>query len=100
MEMFMSTEIVFKSEKEKDWLRGVLQEGVVTITFTKKDGDERVIKATLKEDLIPFDMIPKGTSTRKKSEESQSVFDVEKDEWRSFRWDSIKHFSFSIGEEV
>jgi hypothetical protein len=28
------------------------------------------------------------------------VFDVEKDEWRSFRWDSIKHFSFSIGEEV
>jgi hypothetical protein len=100
MEMFMSTEIVFKSEEEKNWLRAILQDGVVSITFTKKDGDERVIKATLKEDLIPFDMIPKGTSTRKKSEESQSVFDVEKDEWRSFRWDSIKHFSFSIGEEV
>ena len=96
----MSTEIVFKSEEEKNWLRAILQDGVVSITFTKKDGDERVIKATLKEDLIPFDMIPKGTSTRKKSEESQSVFDVEKDEWRSFRWDSIKHFSFSIGEEV
>jgi hypothetical protein len=100
MEMFMSTEIVFKGEEEKNWLRAILQEGVVSITFTKKDGDERVIKATLKEDLIPFDMIPKGTSTRKKSEESQSVFDVEKDEWRSFRWDSIKGFNFSIGEEV
>ena len=100
MEMFMSNGNVFKSDKEKTWLRAILQDGVVSITFTKKDGDERVIKATLKEDLIPFDMIPKGTSTRKKSEESQSVFDVEKDEWRSFRWDSIKHFSFSIGEEV
>jgi len=96
----MSTEIVFKNEEEKNWLRAILQDGVVSITFTKKDGDERVIKATLKEDLIPFDMIPKGTSTRKKSEESQSVFDVEKDEWRSFRWDSIKGFNFSIGEEV
>ena len=96
----MSTEIVFKSEEEKNWLRSLLKESVVSITFTKKDGDERVIKATLKEDLIPFDMFPKGTSTRKKSEESQSVFDVEKDEWRSFRWDSIKGFNFSIGEEV
>jgi len=96
----MNDEFVFKSEKEKNWLRAILQEGVVSITFTKKDLSERVIKATLKEDLIPFDMIPKGTSTRKKSEESQSVFDVEKDEWRSFRWDSIKGFNFSIGEEV
>jgi hypothetical protein len=100
MEMFMNDAFEFKSEKEKTWLRAILQEGVVTITFTKKDGDERVIKATLKEDLIPEEMIPKGTSTRKKSEESQSVFDVEKDEWRSFRWDSIKQLNFSIGEEV
>ena len=96
----MSNENLFKGEEEKNWLRSVLKDSVVTIRFTKKDGDERVIKATLKEDLIPFDMIPKGTSTRKKSEESQSVFDVEKDEWRSFRWDSVKQLNFSIGEEV
>ena len=96
----MSNEKLFKGEEEKNWLRSVLKDSVVTIKFTKKDGDERVIKATLKEDLIPFDMIPKGTSTRKKSEESQSVFDVEKDEWRSFRWDSVKQLNFSIGEEV
>lgn len=96
----MSNEKLFNGEEEKNWLRSVLKDSVVTIKFTKKDGDERVIKATLKEDLIPFDMIPKGTSTRKKSEESQSVFDVEKDEWRSFRWDSVKQLNFSIGEEV
>lgn len=96
----MSDAFEFKSDKEKNWLRSLLKESVVSITFTKKDGDERVIKATLKEDLIPEEMIPKGTSTRKKSEESQSVFDVEKDEWRSFRWDSIKQLNFSIGEEV
>lgn len=96
----MSNENLFKGEEEKNWLRSVLKDSVVTIKFTKKDGDERVIKATLKEDLIPFDMIPKGTSTRKKSEDSQSVFDVEKDEWRSFRWDSVKQLNFSIGEEV
>ena len=96
----MSNEKLFNGEEEKNWLRSVLKDSVVTITFTKKDGDERVIKATLKEDLIPEDMFPKGTSTRKKSEESQSVFDVEKDEWRSFRWDSVKQLNFSIGEEV
>ena len=96
----MSNENLFKGEEEKNWLRSVLKDSVVTIKFTKKDGDERVIKATLKEDLIPFDMIPKGTSTRKKSEDSQSVFDVEKDEWRCFRWDSVKQLNFSIGEEV
>lgn len=100
MEMFMSNEKLFNGEEEKNWLRSVLKDSVVTIKFTKKDGDERVIKATLKEDLIPEDMFPKGTSTRKKSEESQSVFDVEKDEWRSFRWDSVKQLNFSIGEEV
>ena len=96
----MSNEKLFNGEEEKNWLRSVLKDSVVTITFTKKDGDERVIKATLKEDLIPEEMFPKGTSTRKKSEESQSVFDVEKDEWRSFRWDSVKQLNFSIGEEV
>ena len=37
----------------KKWLKGCLAFGPVTVTFTKKDGTERVMKCTLKEDVIP-----------------------------------------------
>ena len=37
----------FKTKKEKDWLKGLLRESIVDITFTKKDGSERKMKCTL-----------------------------------------------------
>ena len=38
---------------ERKELIGKLKEGDVSVTFTKKDGSERVMKCTLKEDVIP-----------------------------------------------
>jgi hypothetical protein len=85
----------FKTKKEKDWLRTLLKEDVVSITFIKKDGSERIMQCTLSESKIPSEFAPKGTE-KAKSDEVLPVFDVENDGWRSFRWDSIKKIEFSL----
>jgi len=90
----------FTTKKEKDWLRTLLKEGVVGITFIKKDGSERLMQCTLAESKIPSEFAPKG-SEKAKSDEVLPVFDVENDGWRSFRWDSIKKIEFSlVGDEA
>ena len=88
----------FASEDEKDWLRQLLRSEVVTLTFTKKDGTERVMKCTLSENVIPFAVLDAiGDKNHKKSVEAQSVYDLEAEGWRSFRWDSLKKIEFSLG---
>ena len=60
----------------------------IMVTFTKADGTERKMKATLFADLLP----PKETETTKTIKESTDairVYDLEKKAWRSFRYDSI-----------
>ena len=61
----------------------------VRVLFTKKDGTEREMLCTLVESAIPMDKQPKteGSST---VGPAVRVFDLEKSEWRSFRWDSVK----------
>ena len=76
----------------QNWVKGMLQETTVFVTFTKKDGTERVMAATLNQNAIPADKMPKvsESATNTKSESAQRVFDTEINEWRSFRWDSVK----------
>jgi hypothetical protein len=91
----------FASEDEKDWLRGLLKDELVTLTFTKKDGTERVMKCTLSENIIPQAPVSEETTkNRKISAEAQAVYDVEAEGWRSFRWDSLKQIEFSLGSAV
>jgi len=92
----MSENFEFKTKKEKDWLLGLLRSQIVYITFTKKDGSERILKCTLMESEIPTEKVPKGTE-KSKNDEVVPVFDVENDGWRSFRWDSIKQINFTLG---
>ena len=62
-----------------------LQKKVMRITFTKVNGEERVMDCTLQEHFIP----QTEESNRKKNEEVLPVFDINKGEWRSFRLDSV-----------
>ena len=89
--------IVFKSNKEKDWLKGLLREGIVTVEFVKKDGSARTMRCTLSENKIPSENAPKGNG-KAKSEDALAVFDVEANGWRSFRYDSITRIEFSLPE--
>ena len=93
------------SEKDfklfKKWLTGHLKYGPVTLTFTKKDGSDRVMKCTTNPTYIMFKdpSILESKSDRKVNEDVMPVFDLEAGGWRSFRWDSIKSVAFTIGEE-
>jgi hypothetical protein len=89
----------FDDETGREWLRELLRERVVGVVFTKKDGTERVMQATLSENLIPETQnSEKSATTRKKSDEALAVWDIEAEGWRSFRWDSVKTINFSLGE--
>jgi hypothetical protein len=91
--MMKNSEINTKEGRE--WVRGVLRMHETTITFTKKDGTERKMLCTLMEDKIPSEKTPKNTG-KTQSEESIAVFDLEKGDWRSFRFDSVKRIEFSL----
>lgn len=89
------------NEKEKkdlrDWLIGVLtMHSPVTIVFQKKDGTDRTMQCTLKEGIVkPYEA--KSTTIRKeKSDKIISVWDIEKEDWRSFGLDTIKQINFSL----
>ena len=47
------------------------------------------------ESKIPDEKKPKSTNS-KQNPAVLPVFDVEKDAWRSFRWDSIKKIAFQL----
>ena len=77
---------------DKQTLINYLTKGEVKIEFTKTDGSERSMIATLREDLlIPY--VSKTGKTRKKNENVQAVFDLEEDGWRSFRWELLKNYT-------
>lgn len=72
----------------KAFLAEALREGIVTVKFIKTDGTERDMKCTLQESLIkPYEK--KTTREKTVNDELFSVWDVEKEGWRSFRFDSV-----------
>ena len=79
----------------RDWTRGLLHEREVNLTFTKADGTLRTMKCTLNEGLGAPTPI-NTTTERKVNEAACAVWDCEKDEWRSFRWDRINRIEFTI----
>ena len=72
-----------------------LREGVVNLSFTKvKDGEVRNMKATLVSDMIPADKMPKtdANANTEKNQLAVRVFDLDIEDWRSFRVDSLLSF--------
>jgi hypothetical protein len=88
----------------KTWLKGCLHDDAtknLCVVFTKKDGSTRELFCTLSESRIPTDKQPKtkesdGSTVRQNSDDSMRVFDTEKQEWRSFRWDSVTEVRFEL----
>lgn len=76
----------------RKWLGSHLLLGPVDLTFTKKDGTIREMKATLKPGVVPE---VNSDGTRKSSSNVVSVWDLEKNAWRSVRYESIKTVKFT-----
>ena len=62
-----------------------LQGGPVEVTFEKVNGDIRKMLCTLQEGVIP-----KTTGKKKENKDILAVWDLGKNDWRSFRIDSVK----------
>jgi len=103
MEIVTKEEHPFDSDTGRQWLRDMLHMGPVTVTFTKKDGDTRVMNCTLEESAIPEEFRPKplaeGQAPRKRSEDSLSVWDLNANGWRSFIYKNVTGVSFTVGSE-
>ena len=76
----------------KEELKLLLSQNVLTVDFTKLDGDKRVMTCTLREDIKPAATKADPLSQKKVREVSDavvSVWDVNAKGWRSFRYDRI-----------
>lgn len=91
----------------RDWVKSLLQKGPITVTFVKADGTDREMLCTLDLSRIPpatpntpVDGVVKESKQRKKPDEhSIRVFDLDKNEWRSFRFDRLKKVTAEINFE-
>ena len=84
-------------DKFSEWLRGMLQVTDVTVTFTRKDGTERIMKCTLQPESLPKVEVTEDKKTRKVNQDTIAVFDVEAKAWRSFTLKSVNKVQLSIG---
>lgn len=84
----------------RDWVRSLLQKDTITVIFVKADGTEREMRCTLNWDYIPIakhpgqpsvdGLVRESRQRREPDVHSLRVFDTDKLEWRSFRFDRLK----------
>lgn len=64
-----------------------LHNGTVRLSFKKKDGETREMLCTLKSELLPVK--EDDSKEQKRNPDVLAVWDLEKEGWRSFRYDSL-----------
>lgn len=88
------------AEEGRKWLRDMLRMGPVTVTFTKKDGEQRIMTCTLKEEHIPVESRPKvlaeGETPKKRNDSTISVWDMNANGWRSFVLANVQRIEFPL----
>lgn len=80
----------------EEWLHGILPQTAMTITFTKKDGTERVMRCTLQPEHLPPQPVTENKEPRKKAEGVIAVYDLDAKGWRSFVVKNVTHVQFTI----
>jgi len=97
-------------EQIREWVKGLLVNSEITVTFTKADGTDREMLCTLDRNRIPakpemlttstapVDGIVRESKKPRKEPDPHSVrvYDLEKQEWRSFRFDRLQKVSAEI----
>lgn len=78
-----------------DRIKEMLRNQELTITFTKKDGTERVMRCTLDPNKLPVQENTESNTKRKINTDTMSVFDLDVQGWRSFTKKSVKSIDFT-----
>ena len=91
-------EVLFGDVTSQAWLKSILTSSICTVTFTKKNGDERVMKCTLDAQHLPPIQreATEVAEVRQPSKDALAVFDIEAQAWRSFRFDSITKLTMDL----
>ena len=75
---------------EREQIVAALREGVCKVTFTKVDGSQRIMMATLEPSTLP--PIDGTKKERKMPPSIVTVYDTEVEDWRCFRLESVLSF--------
>ena len=76
----------------REQIKQTLQESIASVTFTKVNGDKRVMQCTLNEAYLPpakKDDPMSQKKVREINEEVLSVWDTKAEGWRSFRIENV-----------
>lgn len=66
-----------------------LRDSVLTVTFTKVDGTNRVMRCTLMQSYLPEEFKSRAPMLTETAPQTVSVWDVDAGGWRSFRLDTV-----------
>lgn len=80
----------------RDWLVSHLKMGPVTVTFNKKDGEQRVMNCSLQPELLPPMPVKESTTAKKENLNNLSVYDLTAQGWRSFIVKNVTNISFEL----
>ena len=76
---------------QKSDIVSALQSNICDVKFIKVNGEERLMRCTLKEDMLPEPVASDAEINRNRApnDSVQVVWDLDKKAWRSFRIDSV-----------
>lgn len=86
---FYNTEPDLEKSKFRLWLLDTLKSHTVYVTFKKADDSLREMKCTLVESIVP-------KVEGKENHELCTVWDLEKDAWRSFKFEKVTKISIDV----
>lgn len=77
-------------------MREILHKDVVVVTFTKKNGEDREMVCTLMPEFLPVRQEDTTASPAKSpaSDTVVTVWDLDKQDWRSFKAASVTNFEY------
>ena len=85
----------------RDAVKGILKLGVAEVTFTKKDGDQRIMTCTLDNTLLPVVEVVEGAEPKKprvlkNPNNTLSVYDTNAKGWRSFVVENVTAVTYEV----
>jgi hypothetical protein len=93
VQMKLFEDVGFDDKERIAEIKEDLRSNIMEVTFTKKDGEQRVMTCTLVTEAIPVDKRPKplaeGEEPKPVKEHLQSVWDIKAEGWRSFIWANV-----------
>ena len=102
VQMKLYEEIGFDDPERNSEVKEDLRSNIMEVTFTKKNGEQRVMTCTLVTEAIPVENRPKplaeGEEPKPVKEHLQSVWDIKAEGWRSFIWANV--ISVKIADDI